>query len=55
MESYKKTAKEILDSLQVDPNKGLSNDEVEVSRKKNGTNSFGEQEKVSLIKRIWEV
>ena len=54
MESYKKTAKEILDSLQVDPNKGLSNDEVEVSRKKNGTNSFGEQEKVFLIKRIWE-
>ena len=54
MDSYKKTAKEVLDSLQVDPNVGLNDEEVKTSRKKNGTNSFGEQEKVSLIKRIWD-
>ena len=51
MDSYKKTAREVLDSLQVDPNVGLNDEEVKTSRKKNGTNSFGEQEKVSLIKR----
>ncbi|MCR5429689.1 MAG: calcium-translocating P-type ATPase, PMCA-type [Eubacterium sp.] len=53
MDSYKKTAKEVLNSLGVDSNMGLNTDEVNASREKNGTNSFGEGEKVSLIKRIW--
>ncbi len=54
MDSFKKTAREVLDELKVNPTVGLNDEEVETSRKKNGTNSFGEQEKVSLIKRIWE-
>ena len=54
MNSYKKTANEVLSSLGVDPDKGLNTDEVRTSRENNGTNSFGEGEKVSLIKRIWD-
>lgn len=54
MDSFKKTAREVLNNLNVNPDNGLNDNEVEASRKKNGTNSFGEQEKVSLIKRIWE-
>ena len=54
MESYKKTAKEVLENLNVDPNVGLNDDEVKTSREKNGANSFGSSEKVSLLKRIWD-
>lgn len=54
MESYKKTAKEVLDNLNVDPNVGLNEDEVRASREKNGANSFGSSEKVSLLRRIWD-
>ncbi len=54
MKSYKKTAKEVLETLKVNPATGLTNDDVQASREKNGTNSFGEREKVSLIKRIWD-
>lgn len=54
MESYKKTAKEVLENLNVDPNVGLNDDEVKASREKNGANSFGSSEKVSLLKRIWD-
>ncbi len=54
MDSFKKTANEVLNSLGVNPDVGLNDEEVKASREKNGTNSFGEGEKVSLIKRIWD-
>ncbi|MBP5773491.1 MAG: calcium-translocating P-type ATPase, PMCA-type [Eubacterium sp.] len=54
MDSYKKTAKDVLENLNVDPNVGLNDDEVKVSREKNGANSFGHSEKVSLLRRIWD-
>ena len=54
MDSFKKTASEVLSSLGVNPDVGLNDEEVKASREKNGTNSFGEGEKVSLIKRIWD-
>ena len=54
MDSFKKTASEVLNGLGVNPDTGLNDQEVETSREKNGTNSFGEGEKVSLIKRIWD-
>ncbi len=54
MDSFKKTANEVLNSLGVNPDTGLNDEEVKTSREKNGTNSFGEGEKVSLIKRIWD-
>ncbi|MBR3173524.1 MAG: calcium-translocating P-type ATPase, PMCA-type [Eubacterium sp.] len=53
MDSFKKTANEVLSGLGVNPTLGLNDEEVKTSREKNGTNSFGEGEKVSLIKRIW--
>ena len=53
MDSFKQTASEVLNELGVNPDKGLNDEEVKTSREKNGTNSFGEGEKVSLIKRIW--
>ena len=54
MDSFKQTASEVLNELGVNPDKGLNDEEVKTSREKNGTNSFGEGEKVSLIKRIWD-
>ena len=54
MDSFKKTSNEVLNSLGVNPDTGLNDEEVKASREKNGTNSFGEGEKVSLIKRIWD-
>ena len=54
MDSFKKTASEVLNGLGVNPDLGLGDEEVKASREKNGTNSFGEGEKVSLIKRIWD-
>ena len=54
MDSFKKTANEVLNNLGVNPDTGLNDEEVKTSREKNGTNSFGEGEKVSLIKRIWD-
>lgn len=54
MDSFKKTANEVLNELGVNPALGLNDEEVKTSREKNGTNSFGEGEKVSLIKRIWD-
>ncbi|MBR2190469.1 MAG: calcium-translocating P-type ATPase, PMCA-type [Eubacterium sp.] len=54
MDSFKQTASEVLNELGVNPDKGLNDEGVKTSREKNGTNSFGEGEKVSLIKRIWD-
>lgn len=54
MEFFKKTSNEVLNELGVNPALGLNDEEVKASREKNGTNSFGEGEKVSLIKRIWD-
>lgn len=54
MESYKKSKEEVLKELNVDSNLGLSSDSVGESREKNGSNSFGEQSKISLGKRIWD-
>ena len=54
MDSFKKTSNEVLNSLGVNPDTGLNDEEVKASREKNGTNSFGEGEKVSLIRRIWD-
>lgn len=54
MEFFKKTSNEVLNELGVNPALGLNDEEVKTSREKNGTNSFGEGEKVSLIKRIWD-
>ena len=50
MDSFKQTAREVLNELGVNPDKGLNDEEVKTSREKNGTKSFGEGEKVSLIK-----
>ncbi len=54
MDGFKKTASEVLSELEVNPDKGLSEEEVKISRETNGTNSFGKGEKVSLLKRIWD-
>lgn len=54
MEFFKKTSNEVLNELGVNPALGLNDEEAKASREKNGTNSFGEGEKVSLIKRIWD-
>ena len=40
MNSFKKTADEVLNGLGVNPTLGLNDDEVKTSREKNGTNSF---------------
>ncbi len=54
MDAFKQTASEVLKSFGVNPDVGLNDEEVKTSREKNGTNSFGEGEKVSLTKRIWD-
>ena len=52
MDSFLKSAAETLQSLSVDPKKGLSAKQAEESRKIHGENAFTREKQISLARRI---
>lgn len=52
MDFSKKSITDCLSSLNVDPEKGLSDASVDISRSKHGSNEFSKGEKISLIRKI---
>lgn len=51
MEEYKQTIEEVKKVTEADPDTGLSSQEVDERRKKQGLNKFDEAPKESMIKK----
>ena len=54
MESYNKSAQEVLESLQTDAHKGLTEHQVKENGERYGRNEFTKAGRKSLLRRIWE-
>ena len=54
MESYNKSAQEVLESLQTDAHRGLTEHQVKENGERYGRNEFTKAGKKSLLRRIWE-
>ena len=54
MESYNKSAQEVLESLQTDAHKGLTEHQVKENGERYGRNEFTKAGRKSLLHRIWE-
>ncbi len=54
MEEYKQTIEEVKKVTEADPDTGLSSQEVDERRKKQGLNKFDEAPKESMIKNSFE-
>ncbi len=54
MESYNKSAQEVLESLQTDAHKGLTEHQVKENGERYGKNEFTKAGRKSLLRRIWE-
>ena len=54
MESYNKSAQEVLESLQTDAHKGLTEHQVRENGERYGRNEFTKARRKSLLRRIWE-
>ena len=54
MESYNKSAQEVLESLRTDAHKGLTEHQVKENGERYGRNEFTKAGRKSLLRRIWE-
>ena len=54
MKEYMQSAREVLKTLDVDPDAGLSESRVEESREKYGKNAFTREKSKSVLRRIGE-
>ena len=54
MESYNKSAQEVLESLQTDAHKGLTEHQAKENGERYGRNEFTKAGRKSLLRRIWE-